>query len=61
VGKFFSVDPAAFVGKIESMIVLHVIAGLDPAIQGPAARSELPLDARLKAGHDEWVSETPDL
>jgi len=31
----------------------HVIAGLDPAIQVPLARSESPLDARVKPGHDE--------
>jgi hypothetical protein len=32
------------------MIILHVIAGLDPAIQGPLAPNPLRLDARLKAG-----------
>jgi hypothetical protein len=31
---------------------LLVIAGLDPAIQGRLLRRLLPLDARLKAGHD---------
>jgi hypothetical protein len=30
-----------------------VIAGLDPAIQGPLAQISFLLDARVKSGHDE--------
>ena len=35
----------------------HVIAGLDPAIQGQLAQCMRPLDVRLKAGHDVSFSD----
>ncbi len=38
---------------------VHVIAGLDPAIQERLAEREWPLDVRVKPGHDDrgnWES-----
>ncbi|HEY9345860.1 MAG TPA: hypothetical protein VIQ53_11155, partial [Inquilinus sp.] len=44
-------------GVMESGRLSSVIAGLDPAIQGPlwADLTRKPLDARVKPGHDNRV------